>query len=236
MQVLASGSGGNAYWVSDGETPLLLEAGLTIAELRRRTRFRLSRVAGVLISHEHGDHAKAAKDLVKAGIDVYATLGTLVALNMASSQDPGHHRVHVVKAYQPFIIGTWAILPFEAVHDAEEPVSFLMASKHGYKLLYVTDSAYVKHRFNGLTHVMLEVNHSLELMQRNLEEGVIDTVLFQRVVRNHMSLERAVEMLKANDLSRVECIWLLHLSDANASAERFKTEIERATGKPVIVC
>lgn len=230
MQVLASGSGGNAYWVSDGETPLLLEAGLPIAELRRRTGFRLSQAAGALLSHEHGDHAKAARDLVKSGIDVYASSGTISALGLSG------HCVHRVIPLQRFVVGSWAVLPFDTVHDAAEPLGFLMASKHGFKLLYASDTAYIKYRFHGLTHVMLEVNHSLELMRRNLEEGVIDTVLFQRVVRNHMSLERAVEMLKANDLSRVECIWLLHLSDANASAERFKTEIERATGKPVIVC
>lgn len=50
-----------------------------------------------------------------------------------------------------------------------------------------------------------------------------------------MSLETAKEFLRANDLSRVQEIWLLHLSDDNSDAERFKREIQGLTDKPVYV-
>jgi phosphoribosyl 1,2-cyclic phosphodiesterase len=229
IRVLGSGSSGNCYWLSDGETPLLLECGLSIAQIRRSTGFRLSEVAGVLVSHEHGDHAKAAKDVAKAGIDLYASPGTISELGLTG------HRVHAVKPLQRFVLDSWAVMPWEAVHDAAEPLGFLLASKHGFKVLYATDTAFVKYRFKGLTHILLEANWSEEIIRSNVDEGVVDSVLYRRIIQNHMSLERAVEMLKANDLSKVQQIILIHLSDSNADPQMFKDAIARVTGKPVYI-
>jgi len=53
IKVLASGSSGNAYFVSDGKTPLLLEAGIPFKEIQRGLNFRLQELVGCLISHEH---------------------------------------------------------------------------------------------------------------------------------------------------------------------------------------
>lgn len=50
---LASGSGGNAYIVTDGQTPLLLEAGIKIKELRKKGGFQAHEMQACLVSHEH---------------------------------------------------------------------------------------------------------------------------------------------------------------------------------------
>ena len=55
------------------------------------------------------------------------------------------------------------------------------------------------------------------------------------VLRSHFSLENVKEFLQANDLSKVQEIWLLHLSDGNSDAERFKREIQELTGKVVYI-
>ena len=57
---LASSSKGNAYVVSDGETTLLLECGLTFKELQKRLGYGVAGITACLVSHEHQDHAKAA--------------------------------------------------------------------------------------------------------------------------------------------------------------------------------
>ena len=72
IKVIASGSSGNATLISDGVTALLLDAGISHKELQRGTGFKLSGVAGCLITHEHQDHSKACKELAKTGTDVYA--------------------------------------------------------------------------------------------------------------------------------------------------------------------
>ena len=228
ITVLASGSSGNCYMISDGTTPLLLECGIRFRDIQRGLGFGVSSLAGCLVSHEHQDHARAALDMTRYGVNVYASQGTIEALGVSG------HRVRPIKALQQFRIGSWTVLPFDTVHDAAEPLGFVLAGEAG-KVLYLTDSAYCKYRFDGLTHLLVEANHSVEILRRNVDAGMFHKEHFGRVVRNHLSIERLIDMLRANDLSRVKEIHLLHLSDQNSDEAAFKTAVQRATGKPVYV-
>jgi len=75
----------------------------------------------------------------------------------------------------------------------------------------------------------------MELLKANTLAGSLDRSRYSRTAHNHMSLERLLDLLKANDLSKVERITLLHLSDANSDEQEFKLAVERATGIPVDV-
>ena len=228
----ASGSSGNCYRITDGRTPLLLECGIGINNILRNLKFGVSSLAGCLVSHGHKDHAKAVKDLMKFGIDIYLSQGTADEI---SGLDPWRHRLRIIKAKQQFRIGTWTILPFETQHDAAEPLGFLLANQYGEKLLYATDTYYIRYRFRGLTHIAVECNYSMDILRANIEAGLVEPALKKRILKSHFSLEHVKEFLKANDLSKVQEIWLLHLSDGNSDAERFKREIQALTGKPVYI-
>lgn len=229
ITVLASSSRGNCYLVADGGQSLLLDCGIRFHDIQRGIGFSFSSVAGCLVTHEHGDHAKAVQDVMKAGVDVYTSAGTWEALGFTG------HRARTVKAMQQVRIGPWTVLPFDAVHDAAEPLGFLLASSTGAKLLYLTDSAYCKYRFQGLTHLLIECNHSVELLRQSVANGSIPLAHKNRVLTSHMSLERCLDFLKANDLRAVEEIHLIHLSDQNSDADGFKRAVAAATGKPVFV-
>lgn len=229
IQVLASSSKGNCYRIDDGITPLLLECGISFKEIQKRLNFNLSSIAGCLITHEHGDHSKAIKDMMRVGIDCYMSEGTRKALEVSG------HRVRVVQAKEQLKIGTWTILPFSTEHDAVEPVGFLLADKAGDKLLYATDTYYCRYKFNGLTHVMIECNYAPDILEKNVEAGLIPVTLKKRLLQSHFSLPNVKDFLKANDLSRVREIYLIHLSDGNSDAKRFKREISELTGKPVYI-
>ena len=229
IKVLASGSRGNCYWVTDGKTPLLLECGITFKEIQKGTGFRLSEVAGCLVSHEHQDHCKAVKELLKAGIEVWMSVGTKEALKISG------HRLRPLAPLINYGIGAWTVKPFEVQHDAAEPLGFLLANRAGEKLLYITDSYYCRYNFRGLTHIMIEANHSYQILDENVSKGVLPQAMKKRLIRSHFSLENVKKFLEANDLSRVQEIWLIHMSDRNSNAEQFKREIQELTGKPVYV-
>lgn len=230
IKVIASGSSGNAYLVSDGSTTLLLDAGIPLKEIQIGSNFRLNEVSAALITHEHKDHSKAARDLATRGVDVYASAGTLKACNLVG------HRFHAVTAHRAFDVGTFRILPFDVQHDVVEPLGFLCVSRNGEKLLYFTDTYYIKYRFKGLTHIMAECNYSEEGIRRSVEAGHIPIELVSRLVKSHMSLDTLLDMLRANDLSKVRQIYLLHLSENNSEAERFRDEVAKTTGAEVYVC
>ena len=230
IKVLASGSAGNCYWISDGVTPLLLDPGISIKRIREGLGFKLGEVAGCLISHEHQDHSKAIRDVLRMGVYVYTSPGTIEALGLEN------HRLRPVRDKQLFEVGTWVVRAFETQHDAKEPLGFLLHSRAtGKRLVFATDTYYVKYRFPGLTHIMVECNYATDILQANVDSGVIHPGMRHRIIRSHFSLDNVKEFLKANDLSGVKEIWLLHLSDGNSDAERFKREVMELTGKPTFI-
>lgn len=226
----ASGSSGNLYTLEDGEHRLAIELGLPFRRIRQALQFKTSELSGALISHGHGDHAAGVRDALKAGVDCYLSAGTAEEIGVA-----GHHRAHIIKAKEGFRLGTFRVFPFEAVHDALEPLNFVVSGSLGGRLLYVTDTAYCPYRFTGLTVVAIEANYTLEALRRGVESGAYPLAHKNRVLSTHMSLDRALQLLRANDLSRVEAIHLLHLSDGNSDELRFLEAVRRATGIPTYV-
>lgn len=232
IQTIGSSSSGNCYRISDGKTPLLLEAGLPIARIKKALNFQLSTICGCLVSHEHGDHAKAVPDLLKAGVDCFMSLGTADEKCIADN-----HRVFLRESGKQFTIGSWRIVPFSTIHDAAEPLGFLLRSEWtGEKLLFATDTAFLVNRFNGLTHIMVESNYDEASLLESVNSGSITMGQYERIVATHFGLENVVDFLKANDLSRLKEIHLMHLSNGNSNEQRMIETIQRLTGVPVYAC
>lgn len=54
-------------------------------------------------------------------------------------------------------------MPFSIEHDCKEPLGFLISDGID-RLMFVTDTHYLKYTFKGLTKIAVECNHSLELI------------------------------------------------------------------------
>lgn len=229
IKTLATGSKGNCYHITDGSTPLLLECGISFKQIQQGVNFETSSLGGVLVTHEHKDHCKGVGSVLNRGLDVYMSKGTQEALQLQ------HHRIVTVESKKQFRVGTWTILPFDVQHDVNEPLGFLLQSDNGSKLLFATDTYYVKYRFTGLTHIMIECNYDQQTLDDNIESGRIHPAMRKRVMKSHFSLENLLEFFKANDLSKVEEIHLLHLSDGNSNVERIFKAVARATGKMIFI-
>lgn len=232
VKCLASGSSGNSYAIDDGESVLLLEAGIPAKRMMTGYIELLPRVAGCLITHEHMDHAKGAADVARKGIDLYATAGTFYELDGIDRP----YRKHVVQIGNQFHIEGWEVLPFETKHDCQEPCGYLIYSHVAKeKLLFATDTFYIPNIFKDLNIIMLECNYSLSILNKSIKAGRVPEQLKSRLMRSHFSLEHVKEFLAANDLNAVRQIYLIHLSGNNSNPTEFKKEIQRQTGKMVTV-
>lgn len=230
VRPLASSSAANATLLEHGTSRLLLDAGLPYRELQRLTRHAVSSLDGVLVTHEHGDHARGVRDLLtRARVDVYATRGTLDALDL-----PEGSPAHALQPLTPTRIGAWTVVAFPVRHDAAEPCGFL-ARLGDARVLYVTDAAFTPYRTRGLTHVLVEANHDPALVAASVDAGRIDARLASRIRQNHASLDATLELLSRLDLSRTEEVWLMHLSDGHSDARAFRDAVERQTGVPTRV-
>ena len=238
IEVLGTGSSGNCYKVKIGKATLLLECGLPYKVIQKKLNFKISEIEACLVTHEHMDHAKAVKDLMKAGVDCYMTKGTAEALKVN-----GHRLHNFYKSperswqYNFKLLKDLIILPFEAVHDVAEPVSyFIKTNDEKESLVFVTDTAYMKYKIPACDVLMIECNYVKSVLDEKDKQGEINVSLRNRIVKNHMSLETLVEALKSADLSRTKKIYVLHLSDLNSNEEMIKRQIQEVSGCEVVIC
>lgn len=230
IKVLGSSSKGNCYVVSDGKTRLLLDCGVPVRTIMAGIEFKPQTVAGCLITHSHNDHVKSANKLSQLyGMRVYASQGCIDEAQL--------NCVRTVKAMNELSIGSFKVLPFDIQHDAPEPLGYLLKSTEtGEKLLYFTDTYYLKYRFKGVTHILCEANYDLDILNSKVSGGDVPKCLAERIISSHMSIEHLEQFLRSCDLSKLRAVYLCHLSDSNSNAAEFRERIQRLTGAEVIVC
>lgn len=221
IKVLASGSTGNCYIVQAGEEILLLECGINFKNIKQGLGFDLSKVKGCLVTHEHKDHSKAVNEVMKAGIDVYMSEGTMN--NITFDFKFTYRMPHLMEHGATQQIGGFKIIAFKTQHDVAEPLGFLIYHPQIGKLLFATDTYYLKYVFNNVDHILIECNYSEDVLPQL-------PAWRARTIKSHMSLETLKEALRAWDLGNTKEIVLIHISQDNGDPDRFQTEINKLTG------
>lgn len=229
LKVISTGSIGNAYLLETEQEALLIECGVRMPDIKKALDFNLSKVSGCLVSHIHGDHAKSVKDVLAAGINVYASQGTLAGKEVA-----GHSRAHIIQSKQAFKVGNFRVLPFDVKHDVP-CLGFLIEHTECGRVLFITDTYFCKYTFPGLNNIIIEANYSKEIIDKRFGPDSEMMFLRDRILKSHFSLANCKEMLAANDLTAVNNIVLIHLSDGNSNEAQFKKEVQELTGKNVTV-
>ena len=231
LTVINSNSSGNAYILeSKSGEALLIECGVSFARIKKALHFNLRKVVACIVTHEHKDHCVAAAELMNAGVDVWASAGTHAAMGTDLN-----HRARVTFAGNTIVAGNFQIKAFDVKHDAAEPIGYLIYHPECGTVLFLTDSYYSEYYFGGLNNVIVEANYCQSILDSRVKEGESPKFLRDRVFTSHMSLATCKALLKANDLSQVNNIVLIHLSNDNSDSKRFQREVQEATGRRVHV-
>lgn len=227
LEICGTGSKGNCYLLRNKDEVLIIELGVRLEVVKRALSYDLSKVVGCIVTHEHNDHSKYVPSAAASGLNIYATRGTFEAKKLSG------HRYNVVEKGKVFKIGGFKILPFEVKHDVKEPVGFIIQHSETGNILFITDTYYVPNRFENIHNIIIEANYCEKIIDEKSSSD--KKFLRDRVIQSHMSLQTCKEFLSANDLSKVNNIVLIHLSDSNSDAKLFKKEISDRTGKTVTV-
>ena len=238
LTILGSGSAGNATCIEGGRTRILLDAGFSCRELSGRLRgvgVDPRRLEGLLITHEHADHANGAALFSRTfEVPSYCTRGTARAADL---ERQGASAAHVVEDGRPFAIGGMMVTPFRVPHDAVETVGYVVACGAD-RVGYATDLGHVPDPVRRVLRdcdlLVVESNHDVEM----LRAGPYPEMVKQRVLgrHGHLDNETAADLASAVASERTRRIVLAHLSRTNnrpelavqAARERF----ERAGRRP----
>lgn len=231
LHVLNSGSAGNCYIFEAKDAVLIVECGVPFKDVKKALKFDLSKVVGCLVTHEHGDHAKWMGEYTFNSVPCYASIGTHKAT--LSNSIPAYSRRTVISGKE-FVCGPFTILPFDIKHDAAEPLGFIIQHPEMGNTLFLTDSMYSPYTFKNLNNILIEANYCEDIIERRLQDGS-NSYVRDRVITNHMSIQTCEKLLLANDLSAVNNIMLIHLSDVNSDALAFQKRISDCTGKNVTI-
>ena len=232
IKTFASSSKANCYQISDSETTIIIEAGLSLKKLFKHPCFDISKIDAILISHSHSDHSCFINEFLKYGIVCYMTFETAESLKM----DKNSSFVEIIEPKKGFKIGSLTIKAFETQHNCAGAIGFHITSEiENKRLVFATDTFYIRYVFQKINYYMIECNYDSEILEKNIELGIIDGCRAKRLKSSHFSLQNVIEFFKAQDLSVCEKIQLLHLSNENADAENFKNRIIEITGLPVEV-
>jgi len=183
LNVLGSGSTGNAVLICAGETRVLVDAGMSAKETARRLAMvgeDATRLDGVIVTHEHGDHAGGLRVLLKS-IDcpVYISPETRDAYirertHGAPSDEPRRradalrNRTEEISSSRDFRIGEIDFHPFTVPHDAVDNFGFTFTYQ-GIKVATVMDLGHmttlVSERLRGCAAIIIESNHSRDMLK-----------------------------------------------------------------------
>jgi len=208
---LASSSAGNAYLVSGSNDIILLECGIPFKKLEEKSGYSLSRVCACFITHEHKDHCRAAPQLLRHGVRVYASEGTARALGLGN--------IEIIEPWEPIDVAHFRVMAVPVLHDAAQPAAFLIDdNRTKERLFFAADTRGLNYIISRPTYIAVECNYEESILETSLK---MPDSLKERIRHSHFEVNGVLKWLKKQDLSGVITIWLLHLSDANSNAEKW---------------
>ena len=189
--VLGSSSAANGYVLDNGREALAIECGCPLADLQRAVGFDLRRVAGVLLTHEHGDHARHALKYIKAALPLYASEGTFWHL---PDEVRGSLFRHTIQYGERFKLGGFNVLPFVVRHDTAEPLGFYIKHPDMGSLLFATDTRFIPFLFDHINTWLIECNYSEEAPRHGFPALCHRHAFHPLLIRSHQHVAHRMQL------------------------------------------
>lgn len=233
---LNSGSNANCYYLGNQDEAILVDGGLSCREtVKRLKRLGLSirNIKAIFVSHEHGDHIHGIPGLSKKyQLPVYITSDTLQQGKLNLKE----HLIVPLRAYEPVKVGNLSVTAFPKLHDACDPLSFVVECS-SVRVGIFTDIGmpceHVTRHFQQCHAAFLEANYDETL----LTNGSYPVHLKNRIRgdRGHMSNEQASQLFIRHKPAFMSHLFLSHLSRDNNSPKIVKEVFNKIAGGTEII-
>ena len=230
LGTIATGSKGNCHYLKDSKGKiLLLDAGISIKEIKRGIDYNISDVIGAVVSHGHLDHSKSVKDLENLRIPVFKPYEEVFPNGYKYKCSPG-----------VYLFGDFTVKAFDLtdkdgkfVHTnadgSECPCyGFLIQHPEMGKMIYATDCEFIKWQFKYTNHILIGCNYQNKYVGDNDAKK-------NHVLRGHMELETVKEFVKANKSNSLRSVTLCHMSLESADPTECMQEVQKVADCAVYV-
>ena len=239
LSVFASGSSGNCLLLSDSQTHILIDAGISTRRIQSfllREGLSWQDIDGVLITQEHSDHICGLETLARrTSIPVYAphTVGNRLRGRFPVLEDS----LRIIPVGELFTLGTLHVRAFHTPHDTDESVGYRIEGEAVFAMATdmgrVTDE--IRGGLLGADLALIESNHDLQM----LRDGPYPFPLKRRILseQGHLSNADCASLARQLADSGTGTIVLGHLSRENNRPEiALKTVSEALEDLPVRLC
>jgi phosphoribosyl 1,2-cyclic phosphodiesterase len=234
--ILGSGSSGNCAYIETAEARILVDAGFSPLQIRKRLATigkTPENLSAILITHEHSDHIAGILGLAdKFHIPVYCNRGTqdgtiwALKTKWDSKKKPAFEGAdgtahlkakidwHLFDTGGSFEIGDVGIETFSIPHDAQDPVGYILRTASG-NIGFATDLGHVTKlvldRIRVANVLVLESNHDVKMLQDCPRRS---WALKQRILgrHGHISNATAAETIAKIISTELRQLYLAHLS------------------------
>lgn len=215
VTILGSGSKGNATLIHCGHDAILIDAGFSRSEFKKRMALAQLpqdlQIRAILVTHEHADHVKGLRVCSEAlNVPVYATRRCADSLR---SHDSKLDNFMLIAPGGAFSLYNFNIVPFSIPHDAVDPVAFTVTCGN-YKVGVATDvgngNNLVAYELRDCDTLVLESNHDLNMLAASQRPWPLK----QRIMGNqgHLSNVAAADLLQKVITHHLQHLVLAHIS------------------------
>ena len=217
LNVISSGSQGNAYILESNGEKLLIELGVAWKDILKSLNYKIDDVIGCLVSHKHGDHANkdTIKKVIQYGIPIYSCEETREV----------DKRIINIKKGRKTSIGGFKIQPIPLQHSCE-CFGYLIETSDNQRIVFATDCCEFLYKIKNVNHWLIECNWSEEILIDNM----CDNAEMRSRHEHHLELNDTIFALKDNFSSCMNTVVLLHLSNGNSNEEMFKSRVSEELG------
>lgn len=217
--ILASGSKGNAISIKTKTNKILVDIGISFLSINRKLNeesLDINNYDTLLITHEHSDHIRGLKTLLKKNIikNIYISKGTFNAISLEIRGLFPQNTI-IVQTDVPFSLGDTLITPFMLSHDAAEPISYVVEQGNK-KVVILTDTGYVDRTYydllsNGDLYIV-EANHDPELLMKSRRPYHLKSRIVSE--KGHLSNYEASWLVNKFIENKSSSIWAVaHISE-----------------------
>ena len=234
LSVLGSGSSGNAFAIESDGAVLLIDAGFSAREIARRAECAgvdLGGLAGIALTHEHGDHTRGAVRLAaKHRVPIITSSGTWTALG--ASRDAAHLPVRPMGRVE---CGPFSIAGCKLLHDAAEPLALTITTANGVSIGMAYDfgraTQALRYQFRAVDAIVLEANYDDVMLRTSGYPASVQ----HRIAGSggHLSNLASAQLLRELYHAGLSTVVLAHLSERCNSPDAARSTVEpvlRAAG------